>query len=90
MMLTCLPNRSDPATMIDEQIAQLVIEMNTSSNSATVRVRCVGAWIAQGIAQLEPRLESISWPGEGSLLIDGSGISALDTSGAWLLHRTVS
>ncbi|MGZ8982806.1 MAG: ABC transporter permease [Methylotenera sp.] len=76
--------------MIDEQIAQLVIEMNTSSNSATVRVRCVGAWIAQGIAQLEPRLESISWPGEGSLLIDGSGISALDTSGAWLLHRTVS
>lgn len=76
--------------MIEEKIAQLVIEMNTSSNSATVTVRCVGAWIAQGIAQLEQRLESLSWPGEGSLLIDGSGISALDTSGAWLLHRTVS
>ena len=42
-----------------------------------------------GIAQLEMQLERLSWPREGEIAIDGSAISALDTSGAWLLHRAV-
>jgi phospholipid/cholesterol/gamma-HCH transport system permease protein len=73
--------------MIDEQIAQLVIEMNTSSQSASITVRCVGAWVVREVAQLELQLEAIAWPESGNLVIDGSQISALDTSGAWLLHR---
>src|SRR5450830_576406 len=76
--------------MIDEQIAQLVIEMNSSSQPATVTVRCIGAWVVREIAQLELQLEAISWPESGSFVIDGSQISSLDTSGAWLLHRTTS
>lgn len=76
--------------MIDEQIAQLVIEMNTSSQPATVTVRCIGAWVVREIAQLELQLEVISWPESGSFIIDGSQISSLDTSGAWLLHRMTS
>lgn len=74
--------------MIDEQIAQLVIEMNTSSQPATVR--CIGAWVVREIVQLELQLEVISWPESGSFIIDGSQISSLDTSGAWLLHRMTS
>lgn len=70
-------------------IAQLVIEAATASATAGVAVRCSGPWIVQGIAQLEQRLESLSVPGEGELVIDGSAISALDTSGAWLLQRTM-
>ena len=42
----------------------------------------------QGIARLEQQLKDMAWPAETDLEIDGSAISALDTSGAWLLHRT--
>ena len=75
--------------MTAEQIAQLVIEPDTASAAAAVEVRCAGAWTVQGIPQLEQRLETLSWPGEGDLVIDGAAISALDTAGAWLLHRTI-
>ncbi len=75
--------------MTDEQIAQLVIESESVSATAAVEVRCTGVWTVQGIARLERRLEVFSWPGEGDLAIDGSAISALDTAGAWLLHRTM-
>lgn len=75
--------------MTDEQIAQLVIGPEPVSVTAAVKVRCAGAWTVQGIARLERRLEVLSWPGERDLVIDGSAISALDTAGAWLLHRTI-
>lgn len=75
--------------MINEKNAQLVIEINTSSQPATVRLRCIGAWVGKTCATLEQRLELITWPDTESLLIDASEISALDTSGAWLLHRTI-
>lgn len=76
-------------TMTEKQIAQLMIESDTVSATAAIEVRCTGAWTVQGIARLERRLEVLSWPGEGDLAIDGSAISALDTAGAWLLHRTI-
>jgi phospholipid/cholesterol/gamma-HCH transport system permease protein len=53
-------------------------------------VRCAGAWILRGIAQLEPRLAGFAWPVDRELTIDASAVTAMDTSGAWLLHRTVS
>lgn len=43
----------------------------------------------RGIARLERQLDSLSWPGGSRFVIDGSAISALDTTGAWLLHRIV-
>jgi len=73
--------------MKDEHIAQLVIVSNT--DSGTVEAHCTGAWTKQGIAQFERRLEDLPWPAEGDLVIDGSEISAFDTVGAWLLHRTI-
>ena len=76
-------------TMTDEQMAQLVVERDTASATKAVKVRCAGAWIVRGIAQLERRLAVLSWPDEKDLVIDSSAISALDTSGAWLLHRTI-
>lgn len=76
--------------MIDEKNVQLVIETNTSSQPVTVTVRCAGAWVMKEAAQLEQQLEAIAWPAIGTILIDGSQISALDTSGAWLLHRTIN
>jgi phospholipid/cholesterol/gamma-HCH transport system permease protein len=52
-------------------------------------MNCAGAWTLRGIASLEARLEALSWPAEKELAIDCSAIAAMDTSGAWLLHRTL-
>jgi len=57
--------------------------------NAPGEARCVGAWTLRGIASLEPRLEAYSWPAEKELALDCSEIAAMDTSGAWLLQRTL-
>jgi phospholipid/cholesterol/gamma-HCH transport system permease protein len=51
--------------------------------------RCAGAWILRAIEPLEHRLARLSWPDHGELLIDASAVTAMDTSGAWMLHRTM-
>ncbi len=52
-------------------------------------VRCRGAWITRLLAPLETQIDSLALAGSGATLVDASAICALDTSGAWLLHRTV-
>ncbi len=42
------------------------------------------------IAALERTLAGVRWPDDGDTVVDGSGIATLDTSGAWLLHRTMA
>lgn len=55
-------------------------------------LRCTGAWLLRSAAQVEARiyacLKAVPSPAGGELLIDAQAITALDTSGAWLLHRT--
>lgn len=71
------------AAQTDEKSARMVIAMDGSS------MRCSGFWIVREIAQLEAHLTRITWPETGDLVFDCSALSALDTSGAWLLQRTV-
>lgn len=52
-------------------------------------VRCVGAWVLRGIQPLEQKLARLGWPDKGELSIDASAVTAMDTSGAWMLHRTM-
>ncbi|HVO08118.1 MAG TPA: MlaE family lipid ABC transporter permease subunit [Burkholderiaceae bacterium] len=52
-------------------------------------LRCRGVWSVRTIAELEKRLAGVDWPA-GELTVDGSGVTVLDTSGAWLLHRTLA
>ncbi|CAG0939616.1 Intermembrane phospholipid transport system permease protein MlaE [Gallionellaceae bacterium] len=75
--------------MTTQQIAQLLIEGNPASPTPAFTVRCTGPWTVQGICPLEQQLETQTWPAATDLIIDTSDISALDTTGAWLLHRTV-
>ncbi len=56
---------------------------------AGAELRCAGAWVVHSIAGLERRLDAIEWPAAGSLVIDASAVDAMDTSGAWVLQRTV-
>ena len=50
---------------------------------------CSGAWVLPAIPQLERRLAAQAFPGDGELVIDAAAVTAMDTSGAWLLHRTI-
>jgi len=75
--------------MTSDQIAKLAFQTDAASDSEIVKLRCTGAWTVHGIAQLEQQLKDITWPAETDLEIDSSAMSALDTSGAWLLHRMV-
>jgi phospholipid/cholesterol/gamma-HCH transport system permease protein len=53
-------------------------------------VQCQGRWTVYHLADLEKRLAAMSWPKVGELVWDLSGIEAMDTSGAWMMQRTVS
>ncbi len=64
-------------------------DIEVAAGEAAPAVRCTGAWTVQGLARLERRLAAFPWPAGNELLIDASGMSALDTSGAWLLLRIV-
>jgi ABC-type transporter Mla MlaB component len=67
----------------DEKTARLVIGGDNSY------VRCTGAWIVRGIARLERQLTLVAWPETGELTLDCTALTALDTTGAWLLHKTI-
>lgn len=67
----------------DEKTARLVI------GDDGLTVRCTGAWIVRGIARLEQQLTRVAWPETDDLVFDCTALTALDTSGAWLLQRTV-
>ena len=53
------------------------------------QLRCQGAWITRMLAPLEERIESLITTVGEDVRIDASALTAFDTSGAWLLHRTV-
>lgn len=46
-----------------------------------------GSWTARGLGGGTPGLEIPSRGAESTLVIDGSHIEALDTAGAWILHK---
>ncbi|OGS90880.1 MAG: hypothetical protein A2Z95_06345 [Gallionellales bacterium GWA2_60_18] len=62
-----------------------------SPGATTRELRCSGEWLLPSAAQIEARIDATlkAMPPDGDeLLIDAQAITALDTSGAWLLHRT--
>ena len=75
--------------MTADQSAKLVIQSDAATDGV-IKVRCTGIWTVHGIGQLEQQLKSAVWPAGTDMEIDSSAISALDTSGGWLLHKTVS
>jgi phospholipid/cholesterol/gamma-HCH transport system permease protein len=60
------------------------------ADPATAELRCRGNWSVHTIAAIERRLADLPWPRNGAMVIDGSGLDVFDTSGAWLLHRTLA
>ncbi len=50
-------------------------------------LRCSGLWTLSHLSTLETALAQLAVPPQPHWLLDGSGLTALDTAGAWLLHR---
>lgn len=51
-------------------------------------VRCRGSWTVDLVGRVERRMSSLTWPAGVEVVIDASGVNAMDTAGAWLLRRT--
>lgn len=50
---------------------------------------CVGDWTVGRLAGLQRRLDTLPWPAQGEIVVDGSGVRAMDTAGAFLMCRAV-
>ncbi len=50
---------------------------------------CTGDWTVDWIGPLEHRLSGLAWPAGARVAIDASGVTAMDTAGAWLLRRAL-
>jgi len=75
--------------MTSRQFAQLEIKTDTATVPASATVLCSGAWTVRSVAPVEDRLATLASTAARAWVFDASAISALDTAGAWLLHRTV-
>ena len=53
-------------------------------------VHCTGPWTLQHLPDLERALASLSWPRLRGLIFDAGHITAMDTGGAVVLHRTMT
>jgi phospholipid/cholesterol/gamma-HCH transport system permease protein len=65
------------------------LEVDADFQLAHDTVRCVSSWTVNHIARLERRLDQTTWPASTEVVFDGSAITAMDTAGAWLLHRAL-
>jgi phospholipid/cholesterol/gamma-HCH transport system permease protein len=52
-------------------------------------MRCSGEWTLQGIPLLERQIAQLAWPASGALIFEGAPVAALDSAGAWMIHRTL-
>jgi len=51
-------------------------------------LHCRGSWTVNRVGRVEAPLRRLSWAGAGAVVIDATGVDAMDTAGAWLLCRT--
>jgi phospholipid/cholesterol/gamma-HCH transport system permease protein len=51
------------------------------------KIVLTGAWTARSLGPLQSALENVHVPAEAALVADASGLLALDSAGAWVLHR---
>ncbi|HEX3674442.1 MAG TPA: STAS domain-containing protein, partial [Rhizomicrobium sp.] len=53
-----------------------------------VRLIAEGDWITAEVSRLDGELHALDFGSAGEAEIDGSGLTALDSAGAWLLLRS--
>jgi len=77
--------RSAAKSKAAKKVAQAGFVLDQQKN----RLICEGDWTIDGVASLEKLLCRVHWPSSQRWVLDTSGISRMDTVGAWLLYRIV-
>ncbi len=67
--------------------AQVNFSASTTDGTGPFVARVAGAWTLSGIGAAERQLRTLSWPVRREVVLDASAVTALDTSGAWMLYR---
>lgn len=62
------------------------MQLEVEDQAGRRRLRLSGKWTVAEAAALEPRLLQGSQGATGDVVLDASGIEAIDLTGAWLLH----
>src|SRR5271170_3741872 len=62
--------------------------LRTERRGNAVRIVAAGDWLTSETGRLDGEARAIATTGAGEAEIDGSGITALDSAGMWLLLRT--
>ena len=75
--------------MTARAIADVDIRADVGPGSTPSHFHCAGAWVLRAIEPLDHRLGAMRWPESGQLVLDASAVTAMDTTGAWMLHRTM-
>lgn len=59
----------------------------TIAQPAPAKLALSGAWTARGMDAIQHQLESARVPSTTEAMVDGTGIEAMDTAGAWVLQK---
>src|SRR5690348_1751788 len=51
------------------------------------QVSCQGEWILANLTALQYELKKTPWPKADKVIVNGSGITKMDSAGAWLILR---
>lgn len=65
----------------------IAIEAATIAQPNPQELMLSGHWTARGLGDIERQFEALPFRSSASITVDGAHISALDTAGAWVLHR---
>src|SRR5689334_9049011 len=72
----------------EEPDASALATLTVARAGDEFRLIAAGQWLITAAESLDRRLREIDAGGAKSVKLDLSGITALDTAGAWLLQRT--
>ncbi|PKO31831.1 MAG: hypothetical protein CVU34_16725 [Betaproteobacteria bacterium HGW-Betaproteobacteria-7] len=55
--------------------------------NAQQQLQLAGSWTARGLGRIDRQLDALAQPAGAPLVIDASEIEAVDTAGAWVIHK---
>jgi len=62
----------------------------TATQSSPNDLAVAGAWTARGLGAVGVQLDALVFGAGASVRVDASGMEALDTAGAWVLHKLLA
>lgn len=64
------------------------VSIDKTAEPSTIRL--IGSWTTHHLVTLEAKVASLRWPAGPEVIIDGSEMGPIDTSGVWLLRQMMA